>query len=88
MGENKIARECLEEIYGKKDMFKEARIEERLAKEKPKIKSYKQFKERKRYTAKTIQEKEKIMNYHHLVHKSERRWNKFRKWSSNKWIST
>ena len=67
---NKQARNNLEKQYGKGCMFKKAKIEDKIEQKKT-IKTYKQFKEEKRYTGKFIRLYESQMNYHHLVHKSE-----------------
>ena len=71
---NKGARKDLESIYGKKDMFTEARIEEQIDElnktRKRKIKTYREYKEQCRYTSSKRKSLEKMLSYHHLRHKS------------------
>jgi hypothetical protein len=70
MGSNRSARQELEVIYGKGDMFKKAKIEEQVVQLKT-IKTYKKFVTETRYTGKKIRQLEKNMTYHHLRHQSE-----------------
>ena len=71
---NKSARKELESIYGRKDMFTEARIEEQIDElnktRKRKIKTYREFKEQCRYTNSKRKSLEKMLSFHHLRHKS------------------
>lgn len=70
---NKAARKDLESIYGKKDMFTEARIEEQIDElnktRKRKIKTYREYKEQCRYTNSKRKSLEKMLSFHHLRHK-------------------
>lgn len=70
---NKSARKDLESIYGKKDMFTEARIEEQIDElnktRKRKIKTYREYKEQCRYTNSKRKSLEKMLSFHHLRHK-------------------
>lgn len=65
---NRWAKEQLEKIYGKGCFFNRAYIEKRIE-EIGGIKSFKVFKEEKRYKGKPISHQ---ITYHHLVHKAER----------------
>lgn len=71
---NKSARKDLESIYGKKDMFTEARIEEQIDElnktRKRKIKTYREYKKQCRYTNSKRKSLEKMLSFHHLRHKS------------------
>lgn len=70
---NKSARKDLESIYGKKDMFTEARIEEQIDElnktRKKKIKTYREFKEQCRFKSSKEKSMEKMLSFHHLKHK-------------------
>ena len=72
---NKSARKELESIYGRKDMFAEARIEEQIDElnktRKRKIKTYREFKEQCRYTNSKRKSLEKMLSFHHLRHRSD-----------------
>ena len=72
---NKAARKDLENIYGKKDMFTEARIEEQIDElnktRKKKIKTYREFKEQCRFTRSKEKSLEKMLSFHHLRHRSD-----------------
>ena len=72
---NKNARDALESIYGKKDMFVAAKIEEQIDElnkiRKKKIKTYKEFKKHCRYTNSKEKTLEKMLSYHHLRHRSD-----------------
>ena len=70
MKANSRVRKNLEKQYGKGCMFKNAHIEEKIEKKRT-IKTYKQFKEERKYTGKFITLYESQMNYHHLKHRSE-----------------
>lgn len=70
MSSNKKVREALESVYGRRCMFKMAKIAERIEAVGG-IKTYKKFLEEKRYTLKDIKKLEKILTYHHLRHKFE-----------------
>ena len=65
---NKRAKMQLEKIYGKGCFFTRGNIEEKIEKI-GNIKTFKVFKEEKRYRGKPISHQ---ISYHHLVHKSER----------------
>lgn len=71
---NKSARKDLESIYGKKDMFTEARIEEQIDElnktRKRKIKTYREYTKECRYTNSKRKSLEKMLSFHHLKHKS------------------
>lgn len=68
--ENKAARKELERIYGKGCMFTKAHCEEQIEALRT-IKTFKRYKEEKRYTGKKIKELVRQMTYHHLEHRSE-----------------
>lgn len=70
MSSNKAVRERLEMIYGKGCMFQKAHIAKRIE-EMGGIKTYKKFKEEKKYTLKKERYFEKQMTLHHLKHRSE-----------------
>jgi hypothetical protein len=67
---NKAARKALESRYGKGCMFTKAHCEERIEALRT-IKTFKMYKEEKRYTGRKIKELAKQMTYHHLKHRSE-----------------
>ena len=69
---NQKVRKELEDEYGKSCMFKKAGCEKKIERIKG-IKTYKQFKEEKRYTLKFIEHYEGIMTLHHLKHVVEGR---------------
>lgn len=75
MSSNKNVRLELEKIYGKKDMFLEAKIEEQIDElnktRKKKIRTYREFKEKTRFKKSKTKQLEKQMSYHHGVHKSD-----------------
>lgn len=68
MRTNKSARKALEAIYGKGCMFKKARIAEKIE-AMGGIKTYKKFLEERRFRPKDIKKLERILTFHHLVHK-------------------
>lgn len=68
--ENRAAREELERIYGKGCMFTKAHCEEQIEALRT-IKTFKRFRQEKRYTGKKIKELARQMTYHHLQHRSE-----------------
>lgn len=65
---NKWAKEQLKKLYGRGCFFNRGHIAERIE-EIGGIKSFRKFKEEKRYKGKPISHQ---ITYHHLVHKSER----------------
>lgn len=67
---NQKVRKELEEEYGEGCMFKKAGCEQKI-KRIGGIKTYKQFKDEKRYTLKFIEHYEGIMTLHHLKHVEE-----------------
>ena len=75
MSENRGVRMLLEMKYGKGCMFKKANIEKQINilnnTRKKKIKTFKKFKEERKYTRKKLLEQEKLMSVHHLRHRSE-----------------
>lgn len=68
--DNQSARRELERIYGKGCMFTKAHCEEQIEALRT-IKTFKKFKEEKRYTCKKIKELTRQITYHHLKHRSE-----------------
>ena len=70
---NKNARKDLESIYGKKDMFTEAMIEQQIDElnktRKRKIKTYREYKQQCRFTSSKEKSMERMLSYHHLRHK-------------------
>ena len=79
---NKNKRKQLEDIYGKKCMFKKAKVEKQIKKIGG-IKTYKKFIGEKKYTKSKVKEWENIITLHHLKHKAEGRRNNSWKWSFN-----
>ena len=75
MSSNKSVRESLERIYGKKDMFTEARIEEQIdelnKERKRKIRTYREFKKHCKFKRSKEKKLEQQLSLHHLRHKSE-----------------
>ena len=75
MSSNKSVRESLEKIYGKKDMFREAHIEEQIdelnKERKRKIRTYREFKEHCKFKRSKEKKLEQQLSLHHLRHKSE-----------------
>lgn len=69
MSSNKQARQELERLYGKGDMFKKARIAEKIE-ARGGIKTYKKFKEGTKFKEKKKNQLEKRMTFHHLRHKA------------------
>lgn len=67
---NEAARKELERIYGKGCMFTKAHCEEQIEALRT-IKTFKRYKQEKRYTGKKIKELARQMTYHHLKHRSE-----------------
>lgn len=67
---NQKVRKELEEEYGNDCMFKKAGIEKKIERIRG-MKTYKQFKEEKRYTLKFIEHYEGQMTLHHLKHVEE-----------------
>lgn len=67
--QNRNARIMLARIYGSGCMFKKSGAEKYIEKLGT-IKTYKVFKEEKRYTSKKIKALENLMTYHHLKHKA------------------
>lgn len=65
---NQWAKEQLKKLYGRDCFFNRGHIAERIE-EIGGIKSFRKFKEEKRYKGKPISHQ---ITYHHLVHKSER----------------
>lgn len=68
--ENRAARKQLESIYGKGCMFAKAHCEEQIEALRT-IKTFRMYKQEKRYTGKKIKELARQMTYHHLKHRSE-----------------
>lgn len=72
---NKSVRENLEKIYGKKDMFREAHIEEQIdelnKERKRKIRTYREFKQHCKFKRSKEKKLEQQLSLHHLRHKSE-----------------
>lgn len=85
--QNRSARIMLARIYGSGCMFKKSGAEKYIEKLGT-IKTYKRYKEERRYTSKKIKALESLMTYHHLVHKANRRKTYNRKWSYFKCSST
>lgn len=67
--QNRSARIMLARIYGSGCMFKKSGAE-RYVEKLGTIKTYKRYKEERRYTSKKIKALESLMTYHHLKHKS------------------
>jgi len=65
---NKVAREKLIAIYGKKSMFQESGAEKYIEGLK-RIRTYKKFLEKKKFKGKKINLKQ--LQYHHMKHRSE-----------------
>lgn len=68
MSKNKTMKDKLIQIYGKGCFFKRANIEERLEKQKIRIKSFKRFVEERKFSGKKISYQ---LTVHHLRHRSE-----------------
>lgn len=85
--QNRSARIMLARIYGSGCMFKKSGAEKYIEKLGT-IKTYKRYKEERRYTSKKMRALESLMTYHHLVHKANRRETYNRKWSYFKCFST
>lgn len=80
---NRSVRIALAQVYGSGCMFKKSGAEKFIEKLGT-IKTYKQFKEERKYTSKKTKALENLLTLHHLRHKSERWQSKYRKWSNNK----
>lgn len=80
---NRTIRIALARTFGSGCMFKKSHAEEFVEKLGT-IKTYKKFKEEKRYSPKQIKQLENFMTLHHLKHRSERWSNNTGKWSNNK----
>jgi hypothetical protein len=83
MSKNRGVRIALAQVYGSGCMFKKSGAE-RYIEKLGKIKTYKQFKEERRYSSKKLKALENLLTLHHLKHKSERRKGYNRKWGNNK----
>lgn len=70
MSKNRSVRIALAQVYGSGCMFKKSGAEKYIEKL-GHIKTYKQFKEERKYTSKKTKALENLMTLHHLLHKSE-----------------
>ena len=70
MSSNKKARQELEKIYGKKDMFDKARIAEQIE-ARGGIRTYREFKEHVKFKKSKRVQMEKTLTFHHLRHRSQ-----------------